>query len=736
MPQRFPMVPEWPALKSGLSPREDDLDRELALLVEDDWPRKGPTDGINRTLQKLDENGIKAVVGHEIIDALGGLGSQIAEQRRKAIRFYYGRPFGNEVEGQSKVVLTDVQDTIEWMMPELVRLFVGNDEIWEFDSTHPDYDDAALEATEVINHVFMHQCNGFQVLIDWFKTALLEKNGIVKPVWEERYEPKRETYRGMTQAQIEAVISDGSVQIVAFEENEGAKPVLDPETGESMPTYNITTIQVFSEGNLKVYGVPPEEFLIARRAIILDNYTPFTAHRQKRTVSDLIALGYPAELVANLPSDDTPEFSQGRTERLSEDETYPMTMADRADPASRELWVTDCYMRIDEDGDGYAELRNILVVGEHSVTIIDDIEVNDNPFCSITPNPMPHKFFGLSIADAVMDLQLIRSTLLRHGLDNIYATNHSRYGVIEDQVHIDDLLTSHPGGVVRMTNKDAVFELPVKPMPHHYADMIQFLEGVAEKRTGVSKWQQGPEANSMKNQTSDGISQVMQSAGQRISYVGQIFKNTGVKDLGSKLYRLFVENHSGPMAMKIRGEWQQVDPSRWPRNMNCTVKTGLSEAESSKKIGELQQVAGWQQTMIKEGMRDMVKPKHVYNTAKKITEAMGLRVSEHFTDPKDADWPKPQPSPEEQAKVAESEVKKLEHQRRVEEQRATAEHETMKLAVESSDQEELQKHRLRELAQKAILERERIAMTREVALIQANTQRDVALANRQPQGEA
>ncbi len=729
MPNRFPIVPEFPDL-SPYPPRlASSIDSEMEILMEDPYVAAGPNDGTSREMKTLTYNEIQGIVGHEIIDALGGLGSQIAEQRRKALRFYYGRPFGNEVEGQSKVVLTDVQDTIEWMMPEIVKLFVGNDEIWEFEPTHPDYDEAAKEATEVINHIFMHQCDGFQVLIDWFKTALLEKNGIVKPVWEDRFEPKHETFRGMSEAQVEALLADGAAEVVAFEVNDEGRKVFDAQTGQLVETYNLTTKQVVAEGNICVYAVPPEEFLIARRAIKLDNYTPFTAHRQKRTVSELISLGYPAAQVANLPSDDTPEFSMGRTERLSEDETFPMTMADRADPASRELWVTDCYMRIDEDGDGYAELRNVLVVGETGVTLIDDREVNDNPFCSLTPNPMPHKFFGLSVADAVMDLQLIRSVLLRHGLDNIYATNHSRYGVVEDQVHIDDLLTSHPGGVVRVTNKDAVFELPVKPMPQHFLGTIDWLEGVMEKRTGLSKWSQGPDANAMKDQTADGISKVQMAAGKRIAYVAQIFKNTGVQQLGEKLYRLFVENHTKPMTMKIRGKWVEADPSRWPRNMNCTVKTGLSDGERTEQVGRLNMVAEWQQKMVAQGLTDMIKPKHVYNTARKALEAMDLRPDDHFADPGDAEWPKPQPPLEDQVKLKE-------HERRSKEDEAKAELDTMKLAVDSRDQEELQRHRLRELAQKAILQREQMQVQREVAALQAETQRAVALSHTQTQGEA
>ena len=70
------------------------------------------------------------------------------------------------------------------------------------------------------------------------------------------------------------------------------------------------------------------------------------------------------------------------------------------------------------------------------------------PFVSLTPIPMPHRFFGLSVADLVMDLQLIKSSILRQILDNLYLSNNGRH-IISDQVNLDDMMTSRPGGIVR-----------------------------------------------------------------------------------------------------------------------------------------------------------------------------------------------------------------------------------------------------------------------------------------------
>lgn len=680
-----------------------------------------PPEGV-RELRPLTQDEVKTVVSGEIQDSLGTLGSEIAEQRRKAIRYYYGRPFGNEQEGRSQVVLTDVADTIEWILPDLIRMFVSSGRIWRFKPRKPGDEEAANQATDVVNHVFLDQADGFRVLHDWFKDALLEKNGIVKPVYEERYEPKISTYRGITEAELYLILSDDSTDIIGLEERPD-ESIVDIQSGQPMALYDVQTRQIDSRCEFKVYGVPPEEFLIARRAVKLDDTTPFSAHRMKVTVSDLVAMGYPLELVGNLPSDDSPEFSQGRTERLSADETYPRSLAERSDPASRELWLTDCYVRIDEDGDGYSELRNILVVGEQSVTVLDDYHCNGVPFCSLTPIPMPHKFFGLSIADLTMDLQLIRSHLLRQMMDNVYFTNNSRYAVVEGMAEYDDLLTSRPGGIVRVAQQGMVEPLETRPLPDSAMQMMEFLDGVRETRTGVSRWQQGPEAASMKHQTLGAVSQVRDMAGARIELIGRIFGETGVKDLGKKLLRLIVENASRELTVRLRGKWVTVDPRAWAADMDVEVEVGLGQGEQVQRMSHLQQIADRQAQALQGGLGGLlVTPRNLYNVACDMTETMGFRhVDErYFMDPGDQPFPQPQPSVEDQVKVAETE-------RRSRENAAKAESDAVKLALEADRDEKLQTFRMADLRQKATLERERLDVQERIAEMQVRAQLRAAL---------
>jgi hypothetical protein len=398
---------------------------------------------------------------------------------------------------------------------------------------------------------------------------------------------------------------------------------------------------------VKIDGIPSEEFMIARRTIKLDDESPFTAQRKKVTVSDLVAMGYPFPVVSILPSDDTPEYSQGRTERLSEDETYPVTTAERTDAASRQLWITDCYVRLDEDGDGYSELRKILVVGEHVTTILDDEEITMNPFISATPFPMPHKFYGQGLADLVMDLQQIRSTILRQILDHIYLSVNPRLAVVEGQVEFDDLLTVRPGGLVRQRQPGQIEPLQLPPLPREAFEIYQALEETRANRTGIMAHGRELDASAI-NSTATGLAQLMAEKQQKIELIARIYAQA-LKKMFKKILRLVVENDTKVEQIKVNGEWIHIDPSSWDVDMDLEIEVGLGAGQAIERISNLEKVMTVQaQHVANGGMNYTVTPQNLHNSAVKLTEACGFRNEElFFTNPEGKEPPEEGPSPEE-----------------------------------------------------------------------------------------
>lgn len=593
-----------------------------------------------KQIKALSEDEIKRILSSEIADSISYNETELSEQRRQAIRYYYGQPLGNEVEGRSEVILTDVADTIEWIMPSLMRMFTGGDIVAEYLPREKNDVEIAQEATDFVNVEFMEENAGFLVLYDWFKTALLEKNGFTKVYYEELNEPKLSYYRGLTEDQLAELLNDDKIEIV--EQREYAQSI----EGVALQLFDVTTRQVEARCKVRVGGIAPEEFLISRRAVRLDDNTSFSAHRRKVRVSDLIAMGVPKDVAIDLPSEEGHEYSMSRLERHHEDEGFPDANDDRADPASREVWLTECYIRIDADGDGYSELRKITVAGEEAgLEIIDNEIINWNPICSITPIPFPHKFFGVSIADQVMDLQKIRSTLLRQMLDNTYLVNDSRLVVEEGSVTIDDLLESRPGGIIRADHTDAVKPLDVRPLGPMAHNMLEYLAGVREERTGITRYNQGLDASSL-NHTASGINALLTAANARIELIARIFAETGLKDLFRKMLRLYKEAPVKKRVARLRGEFKDVDPQRWTENMDVRIRVGMGIGQAAERIGNLMQILDLQKTAFEMSGDFIVTPDNFYNSLRELEQAMGYSAENlFFTNPAQREPPQPPPDP-------------------------------------------------------------------------------------------
>jgi hypothetical protein len=488
--------------------------------------------------RKMTKDELVAQLNSEISGATGYANTELSNQREDAMKYYLGEPFGNEIDGRSEIVTTDVRDTIEYIMPSLMRIFTTHNNTAEFEPQGPEDVEMAQQATDYCNYVFNRQNNGFKVLYDVFKDALISKTGVIKHYWEERKEVLTETYTNLTEIEYQSILANDDMEIIEHTESIVQKAVTDdygtlvsPEVIE----HDVKVKCYKDYGQVKVVAVPPEEFLVSRRASSLED-ADFVCHRVKKSVSDLIAEGYDPAIVNEIPSyaNSEAELNEERLARFSyDDDSVPPS---EGEGPNKKVWIDECYMRIDYDNDGIAELRKITKGGQY---ILDNEEIDMIPFSAICPLPIPHKFYGMSIADTVKDIQLIKSTIMRNLLDNMYLTNNARYAVMAGQVELDDLLTSRPGGIVRMRAPGAVTALPTPQIQPYAFQMVQYLDGIREERSGVSKMTQGLNPDVLTSHvTSGAVSAATESAMQRVELIARIFAETGVKDLFRNIYAL------------------------------------------------------------------------------------------------------------------------------------------------------------------------------------------------------
>jgi hypothetical protein len=681
------------------------------------------------TIDDLDEDHVKSVIRQELESALGRDGGTLSHDRLQALRYYEGQPFGNEVEdgSRSTVVMRTVLEAVEWVLPALIRIFTASDKICTVEPPRPGTESQAKQATEYLNHVFMRENQGFLILHDWFKDALLERLGWVKYYWDTQKTTETESYTGLTKEQYDALLgSDEDVDVVKLTKYlqdmdefnldrpyvpppppppppaivpsapaapppapsggpppaNSAGPLQSPPGPPGMPPgpypsaggvdtppaamaslmaamqpppapppvelYDCTLRVTRENGKVTIVNIPPEEILFSQRSKRGD--IPFISHRRRWTYSDLIQQGYDEECLDLVPQDDSGEYNLERVERHQEDD-YPYP--DRRD-AGREIWVEESYARFALDEDGKTtELYKVMTAGNGLIILTKDgkpaVECVDEPgFVSICPIPSSHKLVGLSLADLTMDLQLIKSTLIRQMIDNAFLSNWPRIEVADDGVNentYDDLLTLRPGGVVRSRRIGSIQPMMIPFTADKSFPLVEYLDQTQEVRTGVARHNQGINPDDL-NKTATGVSLLQQAAAQRVELFARIFAH-GVEQLMRGVMRLVRKHQQQERIIRVTGDWLNVNPREWREDMPLTVSVGLGTGNRDQTLQHLMQIIQLQGTIVQQQQGvggPLVYPQNVFDALKALQENAGFKSS-FFADPSQGPPPGTPPPP-------------------------------------------------------------------------------------------
>lgn len=637
-----------------------------------------PEENGRRSLDARRDDRLSAILDQEERQSIAYMAGELSEEREDALKYYYGKPFGNEEDGHSRVVMRDVQDVVEWVLPALLKIFASGDQVVEFQPRGKEDEESARQRTEYVNYVFQNDNPGFVLLYTAFKDALIQKNGVCKVYYDPAGIDETRTVRGIDDDAHALLADDPDVEIVAENSYPDENPVpsmpsagpsgfeaggavagmpgtpaMVPDASQTAPGMVPPTLHDVKyrkrSGKVCVEPVPPEEFLISRRARSIAT-SPYVADRRRKPLSDLIAEGLVTEEEAlALGGDDRPDLTNEASARRTIDDEGDPELVDR-DGVMREVWVTDHYVLVDYDDDGIAERRRIITAGSTRNILLNEEWEGPPPYASGSPVLVTHRVIGQSLADQVMDLQLIRSTLMRQVLDNLYRTNNPRT-YLGTGVNLDDYLNPQPGGYVQVEGNpnERVREATVPFTAGASLPVMEYLEQVRENRTGVTRYNQGIDANSL-NKTAAGITQIMTAAQQRIELIARIFAETFVKPLFLLIDHCVTKYQDKARVIRIRNEWVTVDPRQWESNFDMTINVGLGTGNKDQMLVHLQNILGIQAQAIQlQGGADgpLVTMANVYQTATKLVENSGLKNPESFfTDPSKAPPPPPKPDPE------------------------------------------------------------------------------------------
>jgi len=609
---------------------------------------------------------LKALLSAERYDALSAMAaSKLSDERASALNYYMGNMSKDmpAPDGRSKAVSSDVADTIEGLMPPLMDIFASGDEVVQFAPVGPEDVAAAEQETDYVNHVFMQQNPGFLVLYSFIKDALLSKVGVVKVWWECREEVERETYLDQPDDAFALIVSQPGVEVVEHTEREATLPPASPfvpaqagtqgpeapalgprfrgdERNEVAPRPKLhdVTIEIRRRRECaRVEGVTPEEFGISRRARSIKD-TDYCFHDVFRTESQLIAQGYDREQVKKLPS-----YTLAHTiEEQARDTVNESTLRqgdDGLNTSSRLIRITEHYVRMDYEGNDEAALYRCTTAGEEGELLLRDSEadvVREDviPFAAMTPVIVTHRFFGRSIADLVMDIQRIKTALLRALLDNAYLANNPRTEVPEShatETTLDDLLVSRPGGIVRTKMPGGLSVIEHPDIGNHVFPLLQYQDATREWRTGVSRQGQGVDPNALQNQVATIANQMFNAGQAKVKMIARIFAETGIRDLFSLLHMTIRKNGSQAQTVRLRNQWVTVDPRDWKARADMTINVGLGTGSKSEQLAHLQLIIGAQKEAIAAGL---VSAKNLFHSAKELVKLAGHKnVDAFFTPP-------------------------------------------------------------------------------------------------------
>jgi len=389
--------------------------------------------------------------------------------------------------------------------------------------------------------------------------------------------------------------------------------------------YDVTVKKIDKKGSVKVENVPPEEFLISKKARRIAD-APFVAHRRLTTRSELISMGFDADEIDALPAYDDLTFTPERVARFPNGEQPDDPSLDTS---MDEIETFECYIRTDYDEDGIAELRRVFYAGG---TILENEEADFIPFCSVCPIPMPHKFFGHSLADRVVDIQKIKTTITRQMLDNLYLSNNARMAVVDGQVNLDDMLTVTPGGIVRVKNNAAITPLAVPLVAGQAFPMLAYMDEVQQKRTGVTNASQGLDPNILQNATATAVAMVQNAGAAKVELIARIFAETGVKDLFKSILHLVCKYQDKERIVRMRGKFVSIDPREWSNEYDLTVNVGLGTGNREQQMAMVAAILQKQEQILAQmGMANpLVSPSQYRNTLGRFIESAGFKDTNEF----------------------------------------------------------------------------------------------------------
>lgn len=568
---------------------------------------------------------------------------ELEADRARAMSAYMGENVLPVPEGRSAVVDRSVYETIQWIIPSLCRVFASGDDVIEIPPVGPEDEEAAKQESHYLNYILLQKNPWFEVFSTAAHDALLLKAGYLYAFKDKRRFVQTERYENQTPESLSILLNDKSLQVTDAEQIPSDE--IDPMTGQPMVLFNVTVKRIKEDSAYKVVALAPDHCKVAEETPSwhLEN-CPYFEYWEEVTISDLRAEGFDvSDDIAD--GDDRDTQVDDKRNKYGEDQDI-----ENSDPAMRVVRKRMIWVRHDYDQDGIAEMQYVVRVGNE---ILAREECNRIPVAVLACRPIPHRHIGASIADEQVDIQDIKTSILRQGLDNLYQTNNVRTYVNDELINVDDLMVNRPGGLIR---GKGIFGQDIAPMPTPFMfdkamAGLEYMDQVRENRSGVNRYFTGIDQNAL-NKTASGISQLTSMAAQRVEQIARTMA-LGVEQLASILHELILKHGHKKEVVRIRSKWVEVDPSSWKNRYDFRISVTYAAGNKDAQMGRLQVLANYQAQAMQSGV-PIVTPQNLFETAMEITKAADISSPDRFWTQPEKIPPQGPPQPDPTVMAAES----------------------------------------------------------------------------------
>jgi len=562
------------------------------------------------------------IVNHllEDIRAADNVAQIESDDNAKIYQLYRAKKMGNEVQGKSALVSSDVFETVEWLAPALSDIFSESNGVPSFTPVGKEDEAATDMMSELVKYQFYRMNEGEALMLDTIQDALMYRpGGIVKWRWEKNGRKEQKKLEDLIADEILLLAAHKDVSITKYEETPSG--------------FNVDAERTFVDYDGPRFEIlAPWEFLRHPNYKDIEN-SPFVAHKKRVTV-DYLRRMEKLGIYTNIDeaiNGGAPVLGDDYTEqKIYTSDGYQRDAEPSSDSARKEVTLYECYVQLDVNDDGLLDNRIIFMIGR---TIIRNVEnvYGRPPFSVIKCIKDTHKFSGIPIAEYMIDLQRLNTFLLRQTIDNIAQSNNARKVVNPKSVNMGDLLDNRSGASIRVKDgidvRSAIMELTTAPVNASVMSFFGIVKGLGEQRTGVS--QTFKASGDVHNQTASGQNLAIQQASTRVRKMAKIMAE-GWKDLFRAMIMMNKKFMTEPLTLRITGsKYVDIKPDDLEGRMDIDVNVLMGSNSKQQQIQNMQQLIaiGGQLTQLGVPVLDQANASKMFE---EIIRNMGYKDIEQF----------------------------------------------------------------------------------------------------------